>query len=66
MSEKIKITVFHLEREFVNNNLRLIMTSENGEEYVLSEYSACPEVGARQKICKKSEDWYFQEENKRK
>lgn len=66
MSEKIKITGFHLEREFVNNNLRLIMTDETGEEYVLSEYSACPEGGARQRICKKSEDWYFQEENKRK
>ena len=64
MSEKIKIIGFHLEREFVNNDLRLIMTAENGEEYVLSEYSACPEGGARQRICKKTEDWYFQEENK--
>lgn len=65
MSEKIKIVEFHLERELVNKELRLIMTDENGEEYVLSEFSVCSDGGARQRICKKTDDWYFQEENKR-
>jgi len=66
MAEKIKITGFHLERELVNNQLRLIMTDENGEEYVLSERTACSEGGQSQIICKKSEDWYFNPENKLK
>ena len=65
-NEKIKIVEFHLERELVNNQLRLIMTDEKGEEYVLSERTSCSEGGQSQHICKKSEDWYFQEENKRK
>lgn len=64
MSEKIKITEFHLERELVNNQLRLIMTDETGEEYVLSERTVCSEGGQSQIIVKKSEDWYFNPENK--
>lgn len=66
MAEKIKISGFHLERELVNNQLRLIMTDENGEEYVLSERTVCAEGGQSQLICKKSEDWYFKPENKLK
>lgn len=66
MSEKIKITGFHLEKELVNNELRLIMTDESGEEYVLTQRTACSEGAQSQFICKKSEDWYFNAKNKSK
>lgn len=63
---KIKIKKIHLERELVNNQLRLVMTDENNEEYVLSERTVCSEGGQSQLICKKSEDWYFDIKNKTK
>jgi hypothetical protein len=66
VNEKINITGFHLERELVSNQLRLIMTDEAGEEFVLSQRTVCPEGGQSMVINKKSEDWYFNPKNKTK
>lgn len=63
---KIKIDSLHIENDVVNNEPRLILTTEDGTEYVMSHESVCMEGGGRTVIRKKSEDWYFDEKNKKK
>ena len=62
----LEVVALHLEPELVNGQLRLIMTTADGEKYVLSERTICPEGGQGQLICKKAEDWFFNPANKPK
>ena len=62
----LEVVALHLEPELVNGQLRLIMTTADGEKYVLSERTICPEGGQGQLICKKAEYWFFNPANKPK
>jgi hypothetical protein len=64
MSEKIKIVSQHLEND-VFGTPKLILTDENGIEWVMSSYTSCAEGGQSPMIYKKSEDWYFNPKNKK-
>ena len=54
--QDLEVVALHLESELVNGQLRLIMTTADGEKYVLSERTICPEGGQGQLIYKKAED----------
>jgi len=58
---KLKIVSQHIEKDLVNNEPKLILTDENGTEWVMSSRTACPEGGAIPILVEKSNDWYFQE-----
>ncbi len=64
MNDKIILKAFHLERDAVNSDLKLIMTTEDDEEYVFSQRTVVYDGGQAQHICKKSVDWYFDPKNK--
>ena len=51
--QDLEVVALHLEPELVNGQLRLIMTTADGEKYMLSERTICPEGGQGQLICKK-------------
>lgn len=53
------ISHFHLEKDLVNKDLRLIMTDYNGEEWVLSHRTMCNDGGGMAFIENKKDSWYF-------
>lgn len=59
MADKIKIETLHIENDVVNGHPKLILTAEDGEEWVMSSKSTDNHGSARPHLCKKSEDWYF-------
>lgn len=60
---KIKIIETHLEAD-VNGSLKLILTDDSGEQWVLTEVTG--QYGYINTIKRKSNDWYFNVENKTK
>lgn len=62
---KIEIKKMHIENDVVNNEPRLILTGDDGIEYVMSHKSICMEGGGMTVIRKKQEDWYFDPKNKK-
>lgn len=61
---KIEIIKTHIEKDIVNNEPKLILTDENGEEWVMSNRTVCYEGGGMPFLCKKKDDWYFDPKNK--
>jgi hypothetical protein len=56
---KIPVASLHIENDVVNNSPRIIMTDNNGEEWVLSHQTVCHEGGGMAVIEKKKDCWYF-------
>ena len=59
---KIEITKMHLEPDTVNGSLKLILTDDSGDQWVLTEETG--QYGYINTIKRKSDDWYFNEKNK--
>lgn len=60
---KLKVETLHIENDVVNNEPKLILTDENGVEWVMSSITSCSEGGQSPKLIKKKEDWYFKPKN---
>ncbi len=63
---KIRVNNMHIENDVVNNEPKLILTDENGEEWVMSSRTICYEGAGVPFLCKKDSDWYFDKKNKTK
>lgn len=61
---KIDIVKMHLEEDVANKELRLVLTSDTGKEWVVSHQSMCMEGGGMAVIVEKEKCWYFDEKNK--
>lgn len=60
--KKLKIENLHIENDVVNGSPKLILTDENGEEWVMSSVTTSNEGCARPHLCKKKDDWYFKKQ----
>ena len=63
---KKEIKKFHIENDVVNNEPKLIVTDEDGVEWVMSSKTACSEGAAIPAMIKKQNDWFFNKTNANK